>query len=218
MDITSYLLGKQAGGSGGGLDWSAIGYSGEPQSIENDYNYAKNIYDNWDATQTSYRSKYYNNGQLVFFPAVNTSAGTDFYYMFANCTYLQTMPLINTSNGTNFMSMFQSCKRLTEVPQLDVSNGGNLSSMFYNCTNLKKIPVYNPTKATNMGSMFSGCISLTDESLDNILQTCINTNPKYPNTKSLYGLGFSSSNYPASRIEALPHYQDFIDAGWTIGY
>ena len=50
MDITSYLLGKQASGGGGGgssLDWSAIGYNGEPQEIKDGYNYAVEIMENW---------------------------------------------------------------------------------------------------------------------------------------------------------------------------
>lgn len=31
-------------------------------------------------------------------------------------------------------------------------------------------------------------------------------------------LGFSSNAYPKSRIQALSNYQDFINAGWSIGY
>lgn len=31
---------------GGGIDWSEIGYSAEPQSVTNGFNYAKTIYDN----------------------------------------------------------------------------------------------------------------------------------------------------------------------------
>lgn len=217
LDVPSYLLGKQSSG-GGGLNWSAIGYSEEPESIEEDYNYSKNIYDNWDTTRTSYGNLYYNNSNLVFFPLVDTSAGTNFQTMFSGCVSLQTMPLINTSNGTVFSSMFQNCRRLTEIPQLDISNGANLNLMFSGCTKLKKVPVLNLSKATNINGMFSSCISLTDESLDNILQSCININPNYLNTKAFAVMGFISTYYPASRIQALPHYQDFIDAGWTIGY
>ena len=57
--------------------------------------------------------------------------------------------------------------------------------------------------------------SLTNESLDNILQFCITS--KIENGTLQY-LGFDSNVYPINRIEALPHYQDFLDAGWTIGY
>ena len=57
--------------------------------------------------------------------------------------------------------------------------------------------------------------SLTNESLDNILQFCITS--KIENGTLKY-LGLTSNYYPATTIQSLPHYQDFINAGWTIGY
>ena len=43
---------------------------------------------------------------------------------------------------------------------------------------------------------------------------------KSPYSKlALAQLGITDTTaYPTSRIQALPHYQDFLDAGWTIGY
>lgn len=58
---------------------------------------------------------------------------------------------------------------------------------------------------------------LTDASLDNILQMCINAT-SYTETKTLAELGLSNYRASVSRVEALPHYQDFLNAGWTIGY
>ena len=66
-----------------------------------------------------------------------------------------------------------------------------------------------------MSYMFSSCNKLTDTSIDNILQFCITSKRK---NGTLKYLGFNSNAYPINRIEALPHYQDFLDAGWTIGY
>ena len=177
MDVLSYLLGKQSSGGGGGgssLDWSAIGYSEEPETgIKDDYNYAKQIYDNWDSSQTNLSQKFYNDKKLVI------------------------MPLVDTSKAESKAQMFTSCERLTTVPILDMSLTVNDSR--------------------KMG-MFNNCNYLTDESLDNILQMCISMPLFTTATKTLSTLGLSSSYYPATRIEALPHYQDFIDAGWTIGY
>lgn len=103
------------------------------------------------------------------------------------------IPLINTSNVTSMSGAFANMSKLIDIPILDTSNVTNFSSFIFQTKNLN------------------------NESLDNILQMCINATHVAGN-KTLSYLGFNSSSYPASRIEALPHYQDFIDAGWTIGY
>lgn len=195
MDITSYLLGKKSSsGGGGGLDWSAIGYSDTPQSIKDGYNYAKQIYDNWDSSKTTMNSEYSSNKTIVI------------------------MPLVDTKNVTNMVYTFNKCYGLLECPMLDTQNVTTMKSMFGDCYSLRKIPQFNTSKITTMQNMFTDCYSLTDESLNNILKMCININSNYSRTKSLTELGFNILNYSASRIQALPSYQDFIDAGWTIGY
>ena len=52
-------------GGGGGRDWSAIGYSGEPDAIAAGYDYAKHIYDNWNNTTTSMSSAYYDDRKIM---------------------------------------------------------------------------------------------------------------------------------------------------------
>ena len=178
--------------SGGeGLDWSAIGYDGMPQAIKDGYDYAVEIKNNWVP---------YSNLQNKFYNDLN----------------LKIMPLVDTSNATNMYGMFENTKGLTTIPLLDTSNVTNMNSMFYG-SGISTIPLLNTSKVTDMGSMFSNGRSLTDESLDNILQMCINAT-SYAKTKKLSQLGLRSVYYPVSRIQALPHYQDFLDAGWTIGY
>lgn len=198
MDITSYLLGKNSSGGGGGggsdLDWTALGYDSTPQSIIYDYNYAKEIYDNW-------------------VPA------TDLSSKFRNDTTITIMPLVDTSIATNMNSMFEYCSDLVNVPMLDTKNVTNMKMMFNGCTNLKYVPILDTSNLANtnaINQMFSNCNKLTDDALNNILQMCINAT-KVTN-KNFMMVGFNSSKYPAARIEALPNYQAFIDAGWTIGY
>lgn len=171
MDITSYLLGKNASGGGGGgsdLDWTALGYETRPQAIDNDYNYAKQIKDNWTPA-TSLYDKFSGNGNLVIMPLVDTSITTNFSWMFGNCNRLTSVPVLNTSSATNFNSMFYSVNKLS------------------------------------------------DESLNNILKMAINAT-SYSGTKYLTQFGISPTYYPASKIQGLSSYQEFIDAGWTIGY
>ena len=227
-------------GGGGGLDWSVLGYSGTPQSIIDGYNYALTIKNNWDANQ-NIGSKFYEDYKLVLMPLVDTSASTSFLNAFAYCVSLIEIPLLNTTNVTSMSSMFQNCYSLTTIPQLDTSNVTDIGSMFASCYSLTGIPQLNTGKVTKMGSMFQNCKSLTtvpsldtsrvtyfsnmfrydtmlnDTSLDNILSMCINAT-SYNGTKTLYELGLRGGDYPVSRIQTLPKYQDFISAGWTIGY
>lgn len=197
MDVTSYLLGKNASGGGGDsdLDWSAIGYDKPPKSVTSDYDYAKQIKDNW-VPSTDLTAKFENNSNIIIMPLVDTSEVTNMSYMFSYCSNLKEIPQFDTSNVINMRQMFQGCTYLKVVPLLDTSK---ISSSLY------------------INQMFNSCINLTDESVDNILQMAINAT-NVTSGKTLTALGLSSSYYPATRIQALPHYQDFIDAGWTIGY
>jgi surface protein len=179
---------------------------------------------------------------LATIPLLDTSSVTDMQSMFSSCSMLTTIPLLNTSRVTNMVSMFSSCRKLTTIPLLDTSSVTTMSSMFLNCSSLATIPLLDTSNVTNMYDIFHGCTNLTtvpllntssvtgnmnnmfaqcsklsNESLDNILQMCINATA-YTGTKTLYFLGLRSSYYSVSKIQALPHYQDFIDAGWTIGY
>lgn len=153
--------------------------------------------------------------QLTTIPLIDTSNVTNMSSMFRQCINLTTIPLLDTSNVTNMSTMFYNCSSLTEIPLLSTANVTTMESMFNSCSSLTTIPLLDTSKVTNMNSMLSGCYNLTDASLDNILQMCINS---LETNKTLGRLNFSSVYYPASRIQALPHYQDFINAGWSIGY
>ena len=114
-------------------------------------------------------------------------------------------------------NMFQGCSSLKTIPLLNTSSVDNMSSMFAYCYSLEDIPIFDTSNVTNFYNMFNSCGKLTDTSLNNILEMCINAT-SYTGTKTLARLGLTSNNYPTSKIESLPSYQDFINAGWTIGY
>lgn len=169
---------------GGGIDWSEIGYSGTPQSVQDGYDYAKTIYDNWDSSQTNLRSKFSNDKNLIFMPLVDTSNATDlvgcFYgcssliyvpslntnnvttlgSIFNRCYSLQKVDLFNTSNVTNFGYVFEECRSIQEIPQFDTSSSTFFENTFYNCINLKTIPQLNFSKAENLNAMFNQCTNL----------------------------------------------------------
>ena len=148
-------------------------------------------------------------------PQFDTSKVANMGSMFNNCTLLKEVPQLNTSNVINMSSMFSYCTSLKEIPQFDTSNVTNMSGMFQQCDLLENVPQFDTSNVTNMSNMFNLCNKLTDTSIDNILQFCITSEIE---NGTLKYLGFNSNVYPVNRIEALPHYQDFLDAGWTIGY
>lgn len=218
MELFSYLLGKKSsGGGGGGADLSdyftsTIGYEGFEAMV-------KKIPDTTTVEGTDLHSAFVGyKGTAI--PLLDTSNVTVMNGMFNGCTNLITIPLLNTSKVNNMTSMFNNCSSLVSIPLIDTSSviSANMNNMFANCTSLETVPVLNTTNLTNMNDMFYGCTSLSDTSLDNILQMCINSKITMQTRKKLTSVGISSTNYPASKIEALPHYQDFIDAGWVTGY
>lgn len=143
------------------------------------------------------------------------SSRTSLDHLFAEFKQIKKAPIMVTSNITDMSYMFQGCTSLEEVPLYDTSNVKAMQNMFQGCPSLKDIPLYNTSKVTTMQNMFSSNTSvLTDESLDNILQMCINA-ISYTGTKTLYYIGFRHQ-ISATRFQGLPHYQDFLNAGWTI--
>jgi len=143
---------------------------------------------------------------------------TSLQRFFSNCLSLESVNNLDTNGIINMEGMFSACSKLETAPQLDTSSVTDVSYMFISCTNLKNVPFYNLPKVVDiskMTKMFNYCTNLTDESLDNILQMCISTNIPSSMSKKLSTLSVDATT---SRIEALPHYQDFLNAGWTIGY
>lgn len=170
------------GGTGGsGLDWSEIGYSEQPQSLTDGFNYAKQIYNNWNMSDTI---NYFGDGNLVYFPLVDTvfvtTLDNSFGYCsalqelplintsnvismtgaFTNCSSLKSIPLLDTSNVTNFNQAFAYCKLLQEIPELNTSNATQTYAMFSDCTALARIPLLDTSKVENMSSMFANCYAL----------------------------------------------------------
>lgn len=152
---------SSSGGGGGGssLDWTKIGYLEQPEVIESDYDYSKDIYDNWTSA-TSYSSKFNNNKNLVYMPLVDTSTATDMSYMFNGCANLKTIPLLDTSSATNISDIFYDCKALKDVAQLDLSSAVNMENAFYNCELLETLPLLDFSSVKNVKNMFYGCTNL----------------------------------------------------------
>lgn len=268
MDITSYLLGKNAGGGGGSnLQTKSVtvtengtstinpdeGYDGLTKvnlttnvtpnnqaktititengttSVTPDTGYdglssvsvTTNIANNNNAFVKTFEGAVMGNsdGIKAFIESVSLdlSLVTDISNLFYICRRLTTVNLINTSSITSMYNTFNTCSSLIEIPLFDTSNVRNFNSTFRGCSDLVTVPQFNTSKVTTMNNMFYKVKKLNDTSLNNVLLMCANATI-YTGTKTLAELGFASADYPVSRIQALPNYQDFLDAGWTIGY
>lgn len=157
------------------------------------------------------------NLEKVTFKGHDTSNVTSMGSMFSNCKKLKNIPTFSLDSATDTSNMFDQCTALEVAPSLDVSNVENLNSMYSQCTNLKNVPVYLWSSATDLRYMFEQCPNLTDESINNIMTSCMSAS-SYSRTKTLADLGFNSSDYPATRIQGLDAYADFVASGWSIGY
>lgn len=148
----------------------------------------------------------------------DTSSATSANTCFEDCNNLVTAPSINLTGTTNCYRMFHNCLELVNVPSYTLTNCTNLQQMFWNCSKLANIGTITIPSATNLTNMFQSTgNSLTETSRDNILQMCVSATA-YTGTKTLANLGFANTMYTAASWQALEHYNDFITAGWTIGY
>ena len=153
---------------------------------------------------------------LQSIPLLDTSKVTNMRGMFNGCTNLTTISLLNTSQVTHTGNMFSNCTSLTNIPLLDTSNVTTMYSMFSDCTNLQSVPLLDTSNVTTMNGMFSNCENLSNESLNNILQMCINAIKVTTSNKTLKFIGLSETQ--AQTCTTLSNYSAFTAAGWTTGY
>ena len=240
MELTSYLLGRNASGGGGGgstRDWAKIGYSSEPAYIQDGYDYALEIKENWSSPSsmsslfeadnnliympyvqinpnaTSANRMFYNCSRLSAVPQLDFSHVTNMYYLFSGCSSLTEIPAINTVSATNMSNMFRQCSNLKVIPQLNTSNVENMSEMFTSCTNLETVPELDGGKCRNVGYMFNSCGKLKNfGGLKDYGKAFLPTDSK---NSTAYTLSFSSSTSMThdSLMDVINKLYDIASAG-----
>lgn len=167
---------------------------------------------------TNMQSAFSQSTALESIPLIDTSSVTSMFQAFYRCTNLESIPSLNTSSVTNMQSTFYQCTALESVGQLDLSNVTSTQQMFYGCTNLETVPVFNLSNisSTGMTNMFQGCTSLSNDSLNNIMATCITATNTTSTYKNLRLIGLTSAQ--ATVCQGLSNYTDFVNAGWSTGY
>ena len=96
----------------------------------------------------------------------DTSAVTDMYGMFYNCSSLSSLDVSgwDTSKVSNMGDMFEGCSSLAslDLSDWDTSNATSMGFMFYGCSSLASLDAsgWDTSKVADMSSMFYGCWSL----------------------------------------------------------
>lgn len=233
-------------GGGGVPDWSQIGYEDVPESIIEGFNYAKNIYDNWDSSITSMSNKYNGNVNIVFFPNVDTKNVKQFSNTFNNCSSLLYVDTLNASNATSMYNIFGGCKSLLNVKKIITSSKlKQFNNAFSQNVNLRSVPLFDTSKVYNIGLAFSGCTSLKNIPIfdfsnigswegqsfyegaytgctsltEESLHNIIisfSRNTKISNIKTLRILGLTSAQ--SEICTTFTEWQTMSQNGWTTGY
>lgn len=165
---------------------------------------------------TNVNAMFSNCKSLMGIPLLDTSEVTSMSSMFSGCPSLIEIPLLNTSKVTNMSNMFYNCVKLKTIPSFDLSSITHCINTFQSCSALETVPEFNCPNVINVNNMFQGCGSLTEQSLNNILGTCITMTKISSSEKTLKNIGLTSSQ--ATTCQGLSNYQAFLDADWTTGY
>jgi len=149
---------------------------------------------------------------------LDTSSVTSIAEAFRACSSLEYIRELDLSACTSCYRAFQNCTSLESAPYLNnILQNVDFAQMFWNCSSLKDLPFIRLSSASNLTNMFQGTGSNLDEnSRKNLLWML--TGCTYSRTKTLAHLGFTSSMYSAASWQALSNYNDFVSAGWSIGY
>ena len=169
-DFSSYSVAiDNLPSSGGGSDFSVIGYDSVPEPLNSGIEYAKQIKDTWDSSITNCKSKYDGDSNLYFFPVVNTANVANMSYMFQN-TNLLVVPDLNTPKCDNLMGTFKGCGSLlyADLSSWTLSKVTSVTDMFIGCRRVSTIILPKGLKPKWADSMFSNCTALTQVNIKDI--------------------------------------------------
>lgn len=143
-------------------EFDIMGYNGSEQPLFGYLEYSKDIFKNWDDSQTGLMNRFRNDKNLVFCPLVDTSKANNMTAMFSGCINLLQVPLLNTANVVHFDEMFYNCSSLTVVPQFNTANLYSANLMFGGCSKLVSLPLFDFTKAEQLRYTLSACSELME--------------------------------------------------------
>ena len=184
--------------------------------------------------ETNYMLYYNNLNEVTNVNILNEIVPTSCAGWFCNCTSLRTIANIenlNTSCVTDMSYMFATCGQLSvNVSSFDTSQVTKMDFMFGNAINddfggtgdFTGLENFNMENVTTMQGMFyfDSCYS-NSHKISDIYNLCINANSIPSENKTLRYVAVVNRPLNESEfniLQSVSNYQNFIEAGWTIGY
>lgn len=164
-----------------------------------------------NVTTMQYMFQFCENLETV--PVLDTSKVTSLYQAFDGCKSLKSIPMLNTSANKSMYGVCRSCSSITSMPQWDTSKVSSWFLAFDGCTSLVDFPVLSMASAGEMQNAFRGCPNLSDQSLENIMKSCI-TKGKLTYNRTASYLGLSAEQ--GERLKTLPSYSAWTALGWSV--
>lgn len=158
---------------------------------------------------------FYNCKCLKEVPKINfENITTDIYGFFGGCTALDYVGNLDLSDISSCGYLFSGCTSLVTAPNIIFKDGTTIEGLFYNCTNLLNVPVYTIINS-QPNTMFYNCPNLSNQSLNNIMQMCINSSGVH-SPKTLAKVGLSEEQTEVCKT--LSNWNALVAAGWSSGY
>lgn len=151
-------------------------------------------------------------------PNIDFSTSTDMDFAFYQCVNINTVPNYNLSMTPSFYYTFANLRNITSLPNFYCPNVKGMSLAFMNCVNLVDVPEWQFNNLNgSLYRSFMYCNKLSSNSIQNIINMCLNSNITSSSSKNLntqnssspfYYTNITSSKY-SNRLSEL------TAAGWT---
>lgn len=157
---------KVASSGGGGLDWSASGYSEDAiafcnSAIEDDIAYIKTALTKFNnaGSSSNKNQALMNDGKLVYAPVIicaNTvTKARDVFNGCGALKYVQRFSAAAATEVNSTYGLFGSCGALIRVDRIEIPAATSCKRMFQDCRSLEYVPLFDTSKVTTMEEMFA---------------------------------------------------------------
>ena len=148
---------------------------------------------------------------------LNLPKVTDLKNFCGACHSLVSLNNCNFSNVQNLWQSFGQCWNLQATPDIHSDNIINMCEAFNNCISLTEVIQYNTLKVNDMSKTFQFCNNLSNDSIQNIINMCLNSNITNTTRMNLMTTNtyspFSNTIFDNSYYQ--DRWQELTDAGWT---